>query len=286
MKKARTDSIRMPRTMKPFTQLFVAITASVALASCSGSRTVTADAGRPEASAMVSQQNVNATLYQNASAEVAWLYEQGYALARIKLDANLALPDTLPPAVIVDVDETVLDNSPYELENILAGRNYTDSTWKAWTARASAKPLPGALGFLSYAVSRGCSVFYITNRDASEKGVTITNLAQAGFPMADSAHVLTMSGTSDKTERRTAVRRDHRVVLLVGDQLTDYEQVLKDRSIDLGLPTMYTLAEQLSRNFVLLPNSTYGYWRDGITGRGTDAEKLERVRSFIQQRVR
>lgn len=258
---------------------------TLVLLSCSAPRTVVVPAGGDAVQAL-SQQNVNATLYQNASAEVAWLYEQGYAFARIKLDANLAEPDSLPPAVIVDVDETVLDNSPYELENILAGRNYSPDTWKAWTARAEAKALPGALEFLRYAVSRGCSVYYITNRDADEKGATIANLAALGFPLADSAHVWTMEGTSDKTARRSAVQQRHRVVLLVGDQLTDYSQVLKDRSNQLGLPTLNALSGELSKHFILLPNATYGYWRDGITGRGTEVEKVERVRQFIQQRVR
>ncbi|MCC6399569.1 MAG: 5'-nucleotidase, lipoprotein e(P4) family [Flavobacteriales bacterium] len=253
--------------------------------SCTAQLPVAADAEAAAARELVTQ-NVNAALYQNASAEVAWLYEQGYAHARLKLNANLAVPDSLPPAVIVDVDETVLDNSPYELENIRAGRGYSPETWKAWTARAEAKPLPGALDFLNYAVSRGCSVFYITNRDADELEVTIANLAGQGFPMADKEHVLTMQGTSDKTARRDSVRRTHRVVLLVGDQLTDFDQVLKDRSADLGLPSMYMMSSRLSQSFILLPNSTYGYWRDGITGKGAAVEKRDRVRSFIEQRVR
>lgn len=104
--------------------------------------------------------------------------------------------------------------------------------------------------------------------------------------MADKEHVLTMQGTSDKTARRDSVRRTHRVVLLVGDQLTDFDQVLKDRSADLGLPSMYMMSSRLSQSFILLPNSTYGYWRDGITGKGAALEKRDRVRSFIEQRVR
>jgi 5'-nucleotidase (lipoprotein e(P4) family) len=235
--------------------------------------------------AVLAQQNVNAALYQNASAEVAWLFEQGYAHARLKLDVNLRDTSSLKPAVIVDVDETVLDNSPYELENLFAGRTYNDSTWKLWTARATAKPMPGALAFLKYAESRGCAVFYITNRHVSEKDVTIANLKTHGFPMADNAHVMTMDATSDKTERRQLVQAGHRVVLYVGDQLTDYNQLLKDRSIEDGLPSMYRMSELLHRFFILLPNSTYGYWRDGITGKGSDAEKLQRVQEYIKKRV-
>ena len=260
---------------------------AVFLPACSGTRAVVQDGPQsysPEE--RISQQNVNAALYQNASAEVAWAYVQGYALAKMKLDANLAEPDSLPPAVIVDVDETVLDNSPYEMENILAGRSYEPATWKAWTARAEAKALPGALEFLEYAASRGCEIFYITNRDADETQATIINLAALGFPMADSAHVMTMQGTSDKTDRRASVQRKHRVVLLVGDQLTDYSQLLKDRSVEQGLPSMYMMAEELSRYFILLPNAVYGYWRDGITGRGDPTERMERVEGFIRTRTK
>ncbi len=271
-------------TMEHHRKIFILLSLAT-IVGCTSPRGAVAPE-EPSAVAALSQQNVNAALYQNASAEVAWLQEQGYAFARIKLDANLALPDTLPPAVIVDVDETVLDNSPYELECILAGRTYEPETWKAWTARAEAKPLPGALEFLNHAVQRGCEVFYITNRDADEKGVTIANLSALGFPQADSLHVMTMEGTSDKTDRRASVRRQHRVVLLVGDQLTDYDQFLKDRSAEGGFPTMYRMAEDLERYFILLPNSVYGYWRDGITGRGTEVERMQRVEDFMKQRIR
>lgn len=266
------------------TQFFFALLLAGAFAACSPTRNVV-ESVVPSPQTALSQQNVNATLYQNASAEVAWLYEQGYAHARLKLDANLQESGTLTPAVIVDVDETVLDNSPYELKNLLEGSTYTPESWKAWTARAQAQPMPGALGFLKYAASRGCAIFYITNRDADETAVTIANLAAFDFPMADAEHVLTMAGSSDKTERRANVQRGHRVVLMVGDQLTDYHQALKDRSVDQGLPTVMNMAAELSRYFILLPNSTYGYWRDGITGRGTDEEKMQRVREFMQQRV-
>ena len=272
--------------MKKRTEHVVVLALVTILWGCGSTRSVVQEQGAPDPVVALSQQNVNAILYQNASAEVAWLYEQGYAHARLKLDANLAEPDSLPPAVIVDVDETVLDNSPYELENILAGRSYEPATWKEWTARAEATALPGALEFLRYATSRGCEIYYITNRDADEQGATIANLVALDFPMADSAHVMTMQGTSDKTDRRASVQRKHRVVLMVGDQLTDYSQLLKDRSAERGLPSMYMMAGELSRYFILLPNSAYGYWRDGITGRGTEEERMQRVREFMEQWVR
>ena len=62
---------------------------------------------------------------------------------------------------------------------------------------------------------------------------------------------------------------DHRIVLLVGDQLTDFDQVFRERGEDLGWGMLEEHREALHGRFVLVPNATYGYWRDGITGRGT-----------------
>ena len=175
--------------------------------------------------ALLSQQNVDATIYQNSSAEGVRLFEQCYELAKLRLDQNLARPHDLPPAVIVDIDETVLDNSAYQVTNAAKGRTYTKENWNEWALMGAAKALPGAVEFLKYAVSRECAVYYITNRAASEKIATIKNLFELGFPMADEAHVMTMDGdVSDKTDRRALVSKGHYVALLCGDQLTDFDQ--------------------------------------------------------------
>lgn len=215
----------------------------------------------------LSQQSVDAVLYQYASAEVHRLYQQGYELARIKLDANLAQPRELPPAVVVDVDETVLDNSPYQAMLAREGRTYSADTWTAWCNKANARALPGAVDFLKYAASKGCTVFYITNRLPAEKDGTVRNLVKEGFPFADAEHVMVMEGTSDKTVRRAAVSAKHAVVLFIGDQLTDIDQSFKDRKEGEGKPFVDRSNEMLSRSFVLLPNPMYGTWLDAIGGR-------------------
>jgi len=234
---------------------------------------------------MLAQQNVDATIYQNASAEGARLFEQCYELARIRLDANLARPHELPAAVIVDVDETVLDNSPSNVTDIVHDRTWNTENWYEWTLRGSAQALPGALDFLRYAAAQGCEVFYITNRAANEKNATIKNLFELGFPMADEAHVMTMeNGVSDKTDRRALVAKKHYVALLCGDQLTDFDQRFKDRSNALGLPTVKAMHDTLSRYFVLMPNPIYGTWLDAASGR-VDSLKLERKAAFLKQRA-
>lgn len=265
----------------PFSILGLALLMSVGCRSVSP--TVSSSATE-QAHAELAAHNVDAVIYQHYSAEVHRLFQQGYELARIRLDANLARPHALPPAVIVDVDETVLDNSPYQVTNAIKGRTYTPETWKQWTAKATAEALPGAVAFLEYAVEKGCEVYYITNRGMDELGPTIRNLMADGFPMADSTHVLPMEGTSDKTARRAAVAEKHYIALLVGDQLTDFDQDFKDRSVGNGKPLVDARRDTLERYFILLPNPMYGAWLDAIIGKPLEdrpANKKARLKKNV-----
>ncbi len=288
---------------RPTTSRYAALILFVAgaLAACTAPRTTTATASQRDWSRELSQHGTDAVLWQNAGAEAYRCYQQGYELAEMKLDANLegiaeekdVVPaaefDARQPAVIVDVDETVLDNSPFEVEGIAQGLTYTPARWKEWTKRASAGALPGSVDFLKYAADKGCAVYYITNRDADEKQWTIDNLVRAGFPMADAEHVMTREDSSDKTARRGRVATKHRVVLLVGDQLTDFDERLKDRTTDRGRASVDAMADTLMQYFVLLPNPMYGVWRDAISGSGkgvTDSSKVEGVNGFFKQQAR
>jgi 5'-nucleotidase (lipoprotein e(P4) family) len=233
--------------------------------------------------AQLTTMGADAVLWQHASAEYHRIAQQGYELARLRLAQNLRNTDGRPAAVIVDIDETVLDNSPYQVQAVALGRPFDQDSWSAWTNTASAKATPGALGFLKHAHEEGCAIFYITNRDVRERAATLKNLQDLGFPDADEAHLLLMEGTSDKTERRARVASTHRIVLLVGDQLRDFDERFKDRTVDHGRPLVDAMADTLSRYFILLPNPMYGTYRDAIQGKGTDAEKHSRMKAWFQQ---
>ncbi|MCB0791998.1 MAG: 5'-nucleotidase, lipoprotein e(P4) family [Flavobacteriales bacterium] len=282
---SKTQFFPKDRTWKA---AWVPILVTVLVAACSGARTTATKSAEkataPPSSPLV-QAGVDAILYQSSSAEVFRLYQQCFELARLRLDASLArlAPGGDPPAVIVDVDETVLDNTPYEITNVANGRGYAPDTWKEWTDQGEARALPGAVDFLRYAVSRGCEVYYITNRTTAEKEATISNLLQQVFPMVDPEHVLTKEEGSDKTTRRARVAEHHRIVLLCGDQLRDFDESFKDRSVEFGRSQVQAMQDTLSSYFVLLPNAIYGTWRDAILGNGTDAEKEQRVRNFFDQ---
>lgn len=243
--------------------------------------------------ALLSQQGADAVLWQNTSAEAYWLYQQSYDYATWKLETRLqdidaekqmvdsAEWDRRPLAVVVDIDETVLDNSPYQVNAVRRGRTFDQADWKEWTDKAIAKASPGALQFLQQAQYWGCEVFYITNRDVREKASTLKNLGELGFPFADEAHLLLMEGTSDKTERRARVAAAHQVVLLVGDQLRDFDERFKDRTVNYGRDVLDAMSDSLSQYFILLPNPMYGTFRDAIQGKGTDAEKHARMKAWF-----
>ncbi len=230
----------------------------------------------------LAQQNTDAVIYQNSSAEEYRLYQQCYELAKLRLDANLARSHELPAAVIVDIDETVLDNSPFQITNVAKGRTYTQATWTAWTQMASAKALPGAIDFLNYATGKPCAIYYISNRNSTEKNATVKNLYELGFPMADDAHVLCMEGTTDKTDRRAFVRKEHYVALLVGDQLRDFDERFKDRTTDFGRNNVEAMHDTLSRYFIMLPNPMYGTWLDAISGKADSLKLGNKSRFFTE----
>lgn len=227
----------------------------------------------------VSQQLVMATLWHHTSAEMVASYLQAYRYGELMLDAKL---DTVslrkPAAVVLDIDETVLDNSPYQVDLIKNQMQYGSATWKQWTDQASAEALPGALDFVNYAKSRGVQVFYISNRREDELSATISNLRVHGFPNAEERFVLLRTTTSDKTERRQQVESAYEVLVYVGDNLADYDEKYSNRGDNYGRELVIINKEELLSNFVILPNPMYGEWERAIYDNRTVISPEEKLR--------
>ncbi|NOZ46197.1 MAG: 5'-nucleotidase, lipoprotein e(P4) family [Chlorobi bacterium] len=208
---------------------------------------------------------VQATLWFQQSAEMRAIYYQTYQMAQTVLNNQLSkVRLSKPAAVVLDIDETVLDNSPFETESIRTGENYSKARWKEWTAQKNAKPLPGAKEFVLNAKEKGVEVFYISNRYYEELGVTISNLKKYDFPFADSAHVLLKKETSDKTKRRNSVLESHVILMFVGDNLTDFSQEFAHRDKNLGFDLVEKYKADFGTKFIILPNPMYGEWENAI----------------------
>jgi 5'-nucleotidase (lipoprotein e(P4) family) len=208
---------------------------------------------------------ISVAWYQH-SAEMTALYYQGFNIARLRLDEALAAKtEGKPPAVVVDIDETMLDNSPFETAVINSDDNL--ATWYRWTSKARAKALPGALEFAKYAQSRNVEIFYVTNRDDNERTSTLTNLRNEQFPFATEDHLLTRNdlsystgNTSSKAGRRARVSEKYDIILLIGDNLNDFSEIFEDRSVNDGKAAVEKNRELFGQKFIILPNPMYGAW--------------------------
>ena len=244
---------------------------------------------------------LDAVLWTQTSVEHELIYTQVFASATRQLDAALADPTWdalplpprnlagLPPAVVVDIDETVLDNVPLNARDILSNQVYSYDRWNTWVDQAKAQALPGAVSFLQAADKKGITVYYITNREHSQVQATVNNLRLRGFPVAHNEQVLAAGTPTGHCEqagygkncRRQWVASHARVLMLAGDSLGDFVQAEHNTLADQRKAAAPYLA-WLGQRWFVLPNPTYGNWYSAPYG---DQEKLpfERKRQLKQQ---
>lgn len=236
---------------------------------------------------------VNAVLWVQSSAEYQAAALGTYANARHALDAALADPNwsamegqtsaaNLPPAVILDLDETAIDNTVVEARFIGKGKTFDDDVWKQWVDESAAGPVPGVPEFLAYAASKGVTPFYITNRDFDPEGPgTQANVEKLGYPMSKTDDSLLLRGErpewkSDKGTRREHVAQRYRVLLVIGDDLNDFANARELNVADRDQLIARTTPWWGTRWF-MIPNPMYGSWERAVIGTtGTDCEKLQK----------
>lgn len=201
--------------------------------------------------------------YQQQSAEIEALQRQSFALAAMRLDEALAaLPaGAKKPAIITDVDETVIDNSDLLVRDMQACHDYTTwDTWKHWEREGDPELIPGAKAFLDYADSKGVAIFYISDRYDENKEATLKTLQDLGLPQVSPESVLLLG--PPKAERRATVEADHTVVLQLGDTLHDFsEEFVSKVPLDQQRESVEAQAERFGREWIVLPNAAYGTWR-------------------------
>ena len=207
---------------------------------------------------------IMATLWYQKSAERRALCYQSFNWAKIIIDQQLLLPSQGKKAVILDIDETILDNRPFQAELILQKQPYHPDLWYQWTRHASAEALPGALGFCQYLYEKNIEIFYVSNRTMNERKSTIKNLSELGFPYADHNHLLLKDSTGSKKARIEKVDDTHEIILMMGDNLNDFSALFEDRSAHDGHLLVDQYAEDFGSRFIILPNPMYGAWEAAL----------------------
>jgi 5'-nucleotidase (lipoprotein e(P4) family) len=213
-------------------------------------------------------------LYTQKAAEYRALAYQAFNLARLRLDADFdkknvkklpKLERKMPRAIVVDIDETVLDNSPSNAKQIVTNTPFNTKDWYAWGEMRKAKPVPGAVDFLNYAVSKGVKIFYISNRDEVQKQATVDNLKSVGFnDVAPERVMLRNNGESPKGPRRDIVTANYRIVLLLGDNLDDFTSAFERKAVADRFTEVDKAREAWGSRFIVLPNAMYGTWENAI----------------------
>jgi 5'-nucleotidase (lipoprotein e(P4) family) len=211
---------------------------------------------------------IGAVLWQQSRGEVSALQYQAYSLARLMYDRDIRVNRRLkrPRAVVVDVDETVLDNSRYQATAIVNHQEFDSKSWTDWCNRAEATAIPGAVEFLNYAAHHGARVFYVTNRSETEKAGTIRNLKQAGFPGVTDETVVVRENESSKEARRQHISQRYRIVLLCGDNLADFSSVFDGKTPEVRAAAVLQARQKFGTQFIVLPNPMYGDWEEALYG--------------------
>jgi len=250
-------------------------------------------------------ENLNAVLWMQTSVEYRGLTTQIYRGAQVALDRALkdakstaaveqtGDPSALPPAVILDLDETVLDNSAFQARQVadstpVKGIGYDPAAWARWVGEEKSGAIPGAVEFLEYARARGVTPIYVTNRsvnDADGHGEAATRnvLRRLGVPVDETTDTVLVRGengwdSSDKGPRRAFVAQHYRILLLVGDNFEDFVSVPPEgRSMAARDALAAKYADRWGTQWIVLPNPTYGSWEQAVTlgaPQGDDAAAL------------
>ena len=287
----------------------IRLTASVAalalLAGCSAQHTA-----RPSASAPVAQaseaakpatadDNLNAVAWTQTAIEHDLIYLQTYRDAQARLlpalkdkswdaltkEDRAAPAKGLKPAVVLDIDETVLDNSPYQARLVRSGGEFNEADWAAWCKEQRARALPGVVEFTQFAARHGIAVLYVSNRAKDLDEATLGNLRKAGLPVSGPEAFLGL-GTfvqdceqvgTEKGCRRQQISRKYRVLMQFGDQIGDFATVLANNAEGRG-KVMAPYMAWIGTRWFVLPNPTYGSWEPALFNNNWAAPREERHR--------
>jgi acid phosphatase len=223
----------------------------------------------------VPHDGLEANLWTQRSVEFKGNALTVFALARLRLDQALADKKwtaapveqagdfaNLPPAVVLDIDETALDNSLYQVWAMKTGNVFNLATWNQFCDDKVSRAVPGAAEFTKYAESRGVKVFYISNRDAKVEPATRENMEKFGFSMGGNVDTFLMQGEkpewgSKKGTRRAVIAKDYRILLEFGDNFGDFDDRYASSEAD-RLKFFEENKERWGREWLVIANPTYG----------------------------
>ena len=203
-------------------------------------------------------------LWMRTSAEYRALAYQGYnvAMNAVKMAVTDPSHQRKPLAIVLDADETVVDNTKLMGESIVNGNGRFDAPWwRQAVHQGKSQAMPGAVEFLNEVHKQGVEIFYVSNRYAPVNlDVTIQNFKELGFPSVDKDHVLLFEKDSDKQPRFDMIAKKYYVVVYMGDNAGDFPIGTKGKTLSERNAIIDAHKEDFGTTFVVFPNPAYGSW--------------------------
>ena len=231
------------------------------------------------------ENTMGALWYQNA-AEVDALYQQGYNVATNKLKELLKQPTDKPYSIVLDIDETVLSNIPFQVKMIKDGTAFNPKLWDEWVQKAEAKPVAGAKEFLQFADKNKVQIYYISDRTDAQVDATIKNLEAQGLPVQGRDHLMfKKEGDKSKEGRRQEVLKHTNLVMLFGDNLVDFAEFSTKSEADRD-KMFEQLKAEFGDKFIIFPNPMYGSWESAVykgekkDGKGQSEARLNALKGY------
>ena len=231
------------------------------------------------------ENTMGALWYQNA-AEVDALYQQGYNVATNKLKELLKQPTDKPYSIVLDIDETVLSNIPFQVKMIKDGTAFNPKLWDEWVQKAEATPVAGAKEFLQFADKNKVQIYYISDRTDAQVDATIKNLEAQGLPVQGRDYLMfKKEGDKSKEGRRQEVIKHTNLVMLFGDNLVDFAEFSTKSETDRD-KMFEQLKAEFGDKFIIFPNPMYGSWESAVykgekkDGKGQSEARLDALKGY------
>ena len=233
-----------------------------------------------------SRENTMGTLWYQNAAEVDALYQQGYNVATNKLKELLKQPTDKPYSIVLDIDETVLSNIPFQVKMIKDGTAFNPKLWDEWVQKAEATPVAGAKEFLQFADKNKVQIYYISDRTDAQVDITIKNLEAQGLPVQGRDHLMfKKEGDKSKEGRRQEVLKHTNLVMLFGDNLVDFAEFSTKSEADRD-KMFEQLKAEFGDKFIIFPNPMYGSWESAVyqgekkDGKGQSEARLNALKGY------
>ena len=207
-----------------------------------------------------------------------------YLLAKKQLDENIKNKEqsafleqknnfkNLPPAIIMDIDETILNNSSFAVyQQVELKGKFVEEQWDGFVKKEISTPIAGSIDFINYAISKGVIVFLVSNRTQDQFDATLNNLKKAGVKIPNIKNLVMLVGgksnwDSNKYHRYKEISQEYYIAMIVGDNMTDFlEPLSKDLSYKEYKKLNKKYESYIGKYWIQLPAPTYGSWQ-GVSG--------------------